>query len=206
MHDVRGWNAARTYLQELRRQGMQAIHEEDRSRRERGAAAKSRMSLTQRFNGGCEKLADINVDDLASWIAEIDFADWPQQARLADGGIRPSMVTDHDNWHDFVPRTNDIVANLMDHFPGCSSYQRMLSVVMPDHSIPLHADEQRTSWLCRVHVPLISNPDALFVIDAYGHTMKVGEAYRVNTTAEHAVINTGRTPRIHLMFDVGIPS
>lgn len=162
------------------------------------------MSLTQRFNGGCEKLADINVDDLTAWIAAIDFADWPQQARLADGLIRPSMVTDLD-WHDFGLRTDDVVGQLMELFPGCSAYQRMLSVVMPDHSIPLHADEQRTSWLCRMHVPLISNPDALFVIDAYGHTLKVGEAYRVNTTAEHAVINTGKTPRIHLMWDVGRP-
>lgn len=160
------------------------------------------MSLTSRFTGTCEKLADVNIDSLVAWVIAIPFEDWHQQARLADGLIRPMMMTDLD-WHDFGLHTDAVVAKLMEHFPGCSAYQRMLSVVMPGHSIAPHRDEQRPSWLCRIHVPLTSNRHSKFIVEGDGHKLTPGSAYRVNTEAVHAVTNDGDTPRTHFMFDVG---
>jgi hypothetical protein len=146
----------------------------------------------------------VDVDLLTRWITAIDFADWPQQHRLADGQIRPSMVTDL-GWYGFGSETEEIVRTMLSHFPGCQDYQRMLSVVMPGHSIAPHVDGQSKNWMCRVHVPLTSNDKSHFIVAGEPVHMAPGFAYRVDTTIEHAVTNEGDTPRIHFMFDVGRP-
>jgi hypothetical protein len=114
------------------------------------------------------------------------------------------MVNDLD-WHGFGAVTDPMVAALMRYFPGCVADTRMLSVVMPGHAIEPHCDAQPTQWLCRVHVPLTSNPQSAFVVGGQAHHLAVGWAYRVNTEAEHSVRNDGDAPRIHFMFDVKGP-
>lgn len=141
---------------------------------------------------------------MAAWIAAIPFEDWPQQHRLEDGKIRPSMITDLD-WNSFGPMSDEAVNGLMIHFDGMAAYQRMLSVVMPGHSIPPHIDGQSKGWLCRVHVPLLSNDRSFFFVEGRPQYFDPGFAYRVDTTKEHAVTNDGDTPRVHFMFDVGKP-
>lgn len=148
-----------------------------------------------------ESLATVDVAGLVAWITAIDFAEWPQQHRLADGLIRPMMVTDH-GWHGFGAEIEPMVQQLLGHFPGCISDQEMLSVVMPGHEIEPHTDGQPPHWLCRVHVPLVSNERSEFIVGGVAHRLVPGTAYRVNTEAVHAVTNRGDTPRIHFMFDV----
>jgi aspartyl/asparaginyl beta-hydroxylase (cupin superfamily) len=106
------------------------------------------------------------------------------------------------DWRGFGKQYEPIVSVLMGHFPGCHSYQHMLSVVMPGHDIPPHVDPQDPRWLVRVHVPLTTNEQSQFIVDGKHHHMDLGFAYLVNTLAEHAVVNNGATPRIHFMFDV----
>lgn len=158
----------------------------------------------QRFAGSCEPLSAIDASGLATWIGGIAFEDWPQQHRLADGGVRPSMVTD-PGWHGFGPIADPVVAALMTLFPGCEAHQRMLSVVMPGHFIEPHCDWQAPNWICRVHVPLTTNERSLFIVGGQAHALTLGVAYRVNTEAEHSVTNDGETPRTHFMFDVRLP-
>lgn len=158
--------------------------------------------MQTRFTGACEPFAAVDAAELVAWVQAIDFAAWPQQRRLDDGQIRPSMVTDMA-WHGFGDRAEAVVAALMAYFPGCSAYQRMLSVVMPGHSIEPHVDSQAPYWLCRVHVPITTNGLSRFIVAGRHYAMAVGMAYRVNTEVEHSVANAGTTPRIHFMFDVG---
>lgn len=161
--------------------------------------------LTRRFTGSVEVIAPVAaIIQPAAWIRDIPFEYWPQQHRLADGKIRPAMVTE-PGWHGFEFETNYIVEDVMELFPGCIAFQRMLSAVMPGHSIAPHRDEQGKQWLCRVHVPLTSNDKSLFIVNGEPQHLKIGFAYRVNTEAEHAVTNDGDTPRIHFMFDVRRP-
>lgn len=154
-----------------------------------------------RFTGACDLITSVDVADLVSWIGAIDFTDWPQQGRLADGLIRPSMVTDPE-WFGFGKKAEPVVAQVMTHFPDGSAYLRMLSVVMPGHSIEPHRDSQAPYWQCRVHVPLATNEHSAFIVAGERFALEVGKAYRVNTEAEHSVENDGDTPRIHFMFDV----
>ena len=79
----------------------------------------------------------------------------------------------------------------------------MFSVVMPGHRIERHADQQVREWLCRVHVPILTNPRAeLRIRDAVLHLGPAGHAFAVNAQAPHEVVNDGPSPRLHLMFDV----
>lgn len=112
------------------------------------------------------------------------------------------MVTDL-RWHDFGKYAAAIENALMSNFANCRAYQSMLSVVMPGHSIPPHKDMQGKSWVCRVHVPLLSNEQSKFIVSGVDFHLVPGNAYRVNTEEEHSVENNGDTPRIHFMFDVG---
>lgn len=144
------------------------------------------------------------LEPYINWISAIDFAEWPQQHRLQDGKIRPAMVTDL-GWHDFGAVVDGIVPPIMAHklFRGRAvAYQPMLSVVMPGHSIPSHLDVQIPEWITRVHIPLMTNPDAKLIIDNTEHHLELGYDYLVDVREEHAVVNRGETPRIHFMFDV----
>jgi hypothetical protein len=154
-----------------------------------------------RFSGTCEYLAPASSRAMAGWIETVPFEEWPQQHRLEDGKVRPSMVTDL-SWNDFGKYADPVVLELLERFPGCRAFQQMLSVVMPGHSIPPHTDSQASYWVCRVHVPLTSNPLSKFMVGGVDHVLEPGKAYRVNTEAIHGVVNDGPTPRIHFMFDV----
>ena len=148
----------------------------------------------------CEKFADCDPSTVARWIGAIPFEEWPQQHRLEDGKIRPAMVTNLA-WRGFGIETESLVEELVRKFEGQAS-RRMLSVVMPGASIEPHADPQDERFITRVHVPLVTNPEAVFVIEGVAYHLEVGSAYRVNINALHSVHNDGLTPRIHLMFDV----
>lgn len=145
-----------------------------------------------------EPFADVDVAEAARWIGGIDLREWPQQVTK---GIKPAMVTDL-KWMGFGTIVAPIVERLMAFFPGCSHYQHMLSAVMPGDTIETHRDEQPPYWLTRVHVPLLTNREALFWVGNRSENLEAGKAYMINTRATHAVGNAGATPRIHFMFDV----
>lgn len=151
------------------------------------------------FKGTCEELckADRSVlDPVIGWISGIPFEEWPQQHRLM-GQLRPAMVTD-PKWHGFHDATMPLVRSLSTEKP----YNLLLSVIMPGHYIPPHKDAHGHEWLYRIHLPLTTNVFAFMVMDKPYH-MQVGAAYKINTQAEHWLVNMGQTPRIHFMFDVG---
>lgn len=154
--------------------------------------------MLARFDGTVESFADVNVAEAVAWIKAIDLRAWPQQSQTE---LKPAMVTD-PAWFGFGKISEPIVSHLITWFPGCTPFQRMLSVVMPGHDIEPHIDQQAPYWLCRVHVPLTSNEQSRFIVGGLHHHLEIGRAYRVNTLAMHSVENNGATPRTHFMFDV----
>lgn len=154
---------------------------------------------TDRFDGTVAWLCPVEADDLIAWIIAIPFTDWPQQH--PDNGMRPAMVND-PAWHDLWPRTHLLVAEVLEHFPACHDANRMLSVVMPGHTIPEHADQQAPDWVTRVHVPLTSNTRSGLGMPDGAWWLQPGQAYRVNTEVPHSIWNYGETPRVHFMCDV----
>lgn len=154
-----------------------------------------------RFNGHCEKICDgIDVTPLSSWLALIPFSEWPQQPELF-GQPRPAMIND-PGWHGFGILAMAFVGGIKHSaLSGKLWHSPMLSVVMPGHFIGSHRDEQATNWLYRIHFPITTNKNCTMVMDRAYH-LEVGNAYQINTTKEHAIVNNGATPRIHFMIDV----
>jgi quercetin dioxygenase-like cupin family protein len=53
----------------------------------------------------------------------------------------------------------------------------------------------------RVHVPVISGPDAEFVLNGHVLPMVEGDCWYVNVNRPHRVANNGQKPRVHLVVD-----
>lgn len=136
-----------------------------------------------------EPFADVDVTELAARLTAIPVSLWP---RLID----PTKF----GWAE-------IAAPLVDHlmvwnFTNCLCGGVGLFVLDPGQRHTPHTDVQPPEWVTRVHVPVVSNPLATATTDEGTIHMLVGKAYRFNTRALHAVYNGGKTPRVHLVFDV----
>jgi Aspartyl/Asparaginyl beta-hydroxylase len=154
-----------------------------------------------KWNGTCERIGNVDCSELSDWIMAIPFRDWPQQHKV-DEQLRPAMVNDPD-WHQFGRYAMAfMIANPLPPFLGGPKVKdTMLSVVMPGHRIEPHRDSLGDEWITRIHVPLVTNRETEFIIDGREYGMWVGGSYMVNISREHSVVNNGKTPRIHFMFD-----
>lgn len=147
------------------------------------------MSELKRFDGTITKLCDVRVASYAAWLKKIPAAEWPK-------------LSDPSRWClQFQPLSDLLMAK----YPGAVSLGTGLLTMEPGQVHPAHRDEMRDDWLVRLHVPIVTNPGVVFTMDDGEHRMKVGAAYEFNTLAAHAVVNGGKTPRVHFVLDVGRP-
>ena len=52
----------------------------------------------------------------------------------------------------------------------------------------------------RIHIPIITNPDAFMVINDNIYRLEVGRVYITDTTYPHTAVNAGKKNRVHLVF------
>ena len=65
-------------------------------------------------------------------------------------------------------------------------------------SLSYHRDPE-----ARLHIPIITNPGALMIVDKDAHHMKAdGSVYYVDTTKYHTALNGGNEPRVHLVATI----
>lgn len=78
----------------------------------------------------------------------------------------------------------------------------MLAKMAGGTKIPEHVDGKSKGWIPhKIHIPIITNPDAIFFVKGKGYHFKKGVAYEVNNGALHGVENNGSSARIHLIFE-----
>lgn len=53
----------------------------------------------------------------------------------------------------------------------------------------------------RLHIPIITNPDVIFILDNERLNMNEGECWYINANFMHSVANNGIEDRIHLVID-----
>lgn len=145
--------------------------------------------MAERFTGEIEPFAQVSVEPLAAFLEAIPVSDWP---KLADPAFRGAGEL-------LRPLAE---ALLSAHFPGGRISGLGLFLLDPGQVHPTHTDEQAPDWLCRVHVPVVTNRGATATTDSGTIHMEAGTAYKFNTLARHAVENRGNRPRIHMVFDV----
>lgn len=73
---------------------------------------------------------------------------------------------------------------------------RML-MMTPRSTYSLHYDPD----LWRVHIPLVTNPDAFMFVGGKMWHLPLGNAYLVKVEDYHLAVNAGSENRIHIVFD-----
>lgn len=68
-----------------------------------------------------------------------------------------------------------------------------------EHSDPMHTIDRS---LVRLHVPLATSDDVVFLVAGRRVRMGVGETWHVDVRFPHAVENRGESPRVHLVMDL----
>lgn len=53
----------------------------------------------------------------------------------------------------------------------------------------------------RLHIPIITNPDVVFLLDDKRLIMNEGDCWYINANFTHSVVNNGTQDRIHLVID-----
>jgi|TARA_R110002074_G_scaffold38533_1_gene104423 hypothetical protein len=95
-----------------------------------------------------------------------------------------------------------IFDEIISHFPG---YTRWRLLKLSSHSnYSIHSDSDNGKKNIRVHIPVITNPDAYLMFfnertEPKMHHLEVGNAYQVNTTGLHSAINFGWQDRYHIV-------
>lgn len=79
----------------------------------------------------------------------------------------------------------------------------MIARLEAGRSIRRHVDGQPVNRLVhKIHVPLVSNPGAIFYSGDQSAYLEVGKAYEVNNIVRHGVENHGEQARVHLIFEL----
>lgn len=79
----------------------------------------------------------------------------------------------------------------------------MLARLAAGQVIDLHRDGAGSNLLThKIHVPLITNPQAFFVSEQRRFHLATGHAYEVDNIKPHGGINRGADDRIHFIFEV----
>lgn len=138
-------------------------------------------------------LCDVDIGPLAAWLPK---AAWP----VVKGG-QPNRVP-------APPEAGAVIRGVLECFGVPVTYDARyacVSRIVPGRGHGYHLDGQREEWITRVHVPVITNPEAWFMWlpqDGTKVHFEAGKAYSFNTLVEHAFGNDGDSERVHLTFDV----
>ena len=125
-----------------------------------------------RWAGDFEGISDLRYSDAnPKKIGELDFVDWITGTEYLQSVAKSFNIRD-------VGRV------------------RML-MMKPRSTYSLHYDAD----LWRVHIPLITNPDAFVFVHGKMWHMPVGNAYLMRVEHHHLALNAGMENRIHIVFD-----
>lgn len=104
-----------------------------------------------------------------------------------------------------MPLMDDILAR---HYPTGGLVIRALAArLAPGAVIKPHSDAHASFHAGhRIHVPITTNDRVRFTLQGCPYQLASGRAYEINNQLHHSVMNKGREPRIHFIFDYVPPS
>ena len=92
-------------------------------------------------------------------------------------------------------------ADLEGSIPGDWVYSMLVALQSKGGSIPMHRDLPQEDGTQRYHLVLQTNEHCWNFHDGEFQHLELGGIYTVDETREHASINWGDSPRIHLVVD-----
>ena len=119
--------------------------------------------------------------------------DWPEM-----------QVEKKSAWSHLSGQAVPVMREILDrHYCRGGVILRAIAAKITAHgTIDGHTDSH-PSFSCahRIHVPILTNPNVIFVVGGKRVTMDVGKAYEINNQMVHGVHNGGDQDRIHFIFD-----
>lgn len=113
--------------------------------------------------------------------------------RYSDANAKRLLNKDFVNWIPGTERLQEVATSF-----GVREMGRVRMLMMPPRSTySLHHDGD----LWRVHIPLITNPEAFVFVHGKMWHMPVGFAYLMQVEYHHLALNAGMENRIHIVFD-----
>lgn len=183
------------------------------------------------FAGDAVKIAALDIAPLATEITALDEGAWGEDRQrqelfaahartetiklIFDPDYRHSEPTIHPAFLRFEPvlaptleaircyyaRTHRQRRTIDKHGPGYF-VRAILTRLAPEASIEPHIDGGDSLKRChRIHLPVLSNPECLFVVGDSALYMAPGELWEINNRRTHAVDNRGSQRRVHLILD-----
>ncbi len=124
--------------------------------------------------------------------------------RFTDGNRDPRIVHDNSGWlfwkNLLLPIMEQVVTHYSHRKPAFS--KAMFARLAAGGEIGSHRDGAGSNLLShKVHVPLVTNPGAIMVVDGEERHLEVGRAYELNNIVKHGARNTGKSDRIHFIFE-----
>ncbi len=122
--------------------------------------------------------------------------------RSHDGDFNTMSYQDKPHQNTSLMDVLQNVKGALDFFKCDMKRVRFLSLV-PGAILGEHRDVEEGEWTpdARLHIPMMTNDDAVFYIDGQRLHMKVGELWYVDVSRPHSVRNLGGEERIHLVID-----
>ena len=124
--------------------------------------------------------------------------------RFTNKKENPFIYLASKRWDNF----KELLLPLMDSVTENLKYKNryypkvMLAKLPVDNFIPPHVDGDSKGYVPhKFHIPIETNDACFFFLDSVKHHFKEGYAYEVNNGKTHSVINSGKTDRIHLVFE-----
>ncbi|MDP4486386.1 aspartyl/asparaginyl beta-hydroxylase domain-containing protein [Pseudoalteromonas piscicida] len=106
-----------------------------------------------------------------------------------------------ENWKMTIQPLTDHVIKVYNYHNGRTA-RIMLAKLLPHSHIDLHIDQHVSADIPhKIHIPIITNKEVLFIEEDKGFHLSPKIAYEVNNKIMHGVINKSDQARIHLIFD-----
>ncbi len=167
-----------------------------------------------------------DADRLASELAEVISHRWaPQRIQAPGGGVGAATAIDWrvlplrspggdpdrtdpggpgpvdfapTEWLERLPYLREILESI----PAPLNAVRLMALG-PGASCRPHSDPKYTlhRGLMRLHIPLITHPGAVLVLDGVEHCWAAGQFWYGDFSREHMVHNTGPAVRVHAVID-----
>lgn len=144
------------------------------------------LRMTEEENDWDNQLKALNETAFSTQNITEDLIDW---------NMLPEKYT---KWHPGLADCSYLkeITSQIEKRIGLKIFKVSLRWMTPQEKYRLHADTEP----CRIHIPLLTNDRVYFITEEKIFKMKYGKAYHLLPTTEHAVINYGSTPRLHLIF------
>ena len=129
-------------------------------------------------------------------------------ALLYDPDFRYTQPTRQPAFDRIAPELEPVLATIAQNFPASGYPLRLLLVRLPAGGrIARHTDGGASlHFVHRLHLPVLTNADALFTVGDETRHLAAGEVWEINNCRPHSVCNGGASTRVHLILDWVTPA